>query len=371
MTRSLLFAAVACLFLGSCKPHPKPAPSDTTTATTPPADSMDSVGTDSQLVDQNQGWPGEFPPEPSLTPDDTTLTKQDSAAIQAKKHRRAAPSQAGRDWGFSTIPENKWCQSDANATIKSGDPDYLPNTIKKAAQCGIGMYWTIPRTMMTTNGQQAGPFSLAKSKAAIDKISAVVNPLVGQYGRYMLGQSLLDDWKCKDCWGGNEIPLDQIVELVKYAHDKYNPAIPIGLRGEASFLKGANFEGKLDYNVDQWHKKKGPRSVTDLGTKQLLWYRDQATAAKALGISRQIYAVNVGDMNGGDPGTDIASPADLTLFVGQALLFDPADAPSCGVLNWKYLNEFSSGNYPTTMDALAFKASQQTRRSCRSGEVVR
>jgi hypothetical protein len=366
VTRRILALSAAFLLAASCRPHPKPAPADTTTTSVqPPADSMDSVGTDSELVDQHT-YPGEFPPEPPLEPADTVLSAQDSAAIHARRARRGAPSQVGRDWGFSTIPENKWCQSDANATIKAGDPDYLPGTIKKAATCGIGVYWTIPRTMMTTNGQQAGPFSLAKSKAAIDKISAVVNPLVGQYGRYMLGQSLLDDWKCKACWGGNEIPLAQIVELVHYAHSRYNPAIPIGLRGEATFLKGADFAGELDYNVDQWHKKKGPRTVTDLSLKQLQWYRDQATAAKALGIPRQIYSVNVGDMNGGDPGLDIASPSDLTTHVGIALQFDPADAPSCGVLNWKYLPEFNSGNYPTALDALAFKASQQTRRSCRS-----
>ncbi len=360
--------ALAGALLLSCKPRPTPAPGDSTVVVLP--DTMDSVGTDSVLLDQNQGWPGEFPPEPELTPADTTLTPQDSAAIRAKAHLRGAPSSEGRVLGFSTIPKDKWCTGDANATIMSGDPDYLPATIRKAKDCNIGMFWTIPRPMMTTNSQNAGPFSLTKAKAAVDKIAAVVNPMVGTYGKWMLGMSLLDDWKCAPCWGGNQIPLDQIVELVKYAHDKVNPGIPLGLRGEATFLKGADFGGALDYNVEQWHKKKGPKTATNLSDKQLLWYREQASVAKSLGITRQIYAVNVGDMNGGDPGADIASPSDLTTFVGNAVLFDPADAPSCGLLNWKWLREFQSGNYPTTIDALAFKASQQTKRSCRAGDVV-
>lgn len=350
----------------SCKPHPKPAPGDSTVVVLP--DTMDSVGTDSVLLDQ---YPGEFPPEPELTPADTQLTAQDSAAIRAKRGLRGAPSSAGRGFGFSTIPEDRWCAGDANVTIKSGDPKYLPLTIKKASECNVGLYWTTPRSMMTTNGQNQGPFSLARAKTAIDKISAVVNPLVSQYGSTMLGWSLLDDWRCAACWGGNMIPNDQIVELVKYAHGQANPAIPLGLRGEATFLKGAQFNGTLDYNVEQWHKKKGPRSVSNLSEKQLLWYREQATVAKSLGITRQIYAVNVGDMNGGDPGADVASPSDLTLYVGNSLLFDPADAPSCGSLNWKWMREFQSGNYPTALDALAFKASQQTKRSCRAGDVVR
>jgi hypothetical protein len=347
----------------SCKPHPTPGAGDSVTVV---SDSMDSVGTDSQLVDQNQGWPGDFPPEPALTPADTTLTAQDSAAIKAKKHLRGSPSSQGRVLGFSTIPKEKWCTVDANATIMSGDPQYLPGTIRKAADCNMGMFWTVPRPLMTSNGQNAGPFSLSRAKNAVDKIAAAVNPLVGQYGKYMLGMSLLDDWRCTDCWGGNMIPTDQIVELVKYAHTKIDPAIPLGLRGEATFLKGADFGGALDYNVDQWHKKKGPKSITNLADKQMAWYREQATAGKSLNIPRAIFAVNVGDMNGGDPGTDLASPSDLQLYVGNAVGFDPADQPSCGVLNWRWDWQFGSGNYPSQIDALAFRSSQETRRSCRA-----
>jgi hypothetical protein len=350
MKRFTLLALL--LAVGACKTTRKPGPgSDSTT-----------VATDSTSVDTTAE---EFPAESAFTAADTVITPHDSALHKQRASLRGAPSSQGRAFGFSQIPPTDWCTGNINLTIGAGNPATLPGVIRKAAYCGIQISWTTPRPMMTTNGEQKGPFSLAKAKSAVDKIAAVVNPMAAQYEPTMFGWSLLDDWLCLDCWGGQAIPTSQIVELVQYAHSKVDPRIPLGLRGEPKFLIGANFGSSLDrlYTVSQWHEKKGPKSLSGVA-KEKAWFTEQAGVAHNLGIQRQVYAVNVGDIDGGQGDVMVVTPTQLDNYVSAAVTFDPADAPSCGVLNWQWDAKFATSQYRDDVTGLVTSAKQQTRRKC-------
>lgn len=353
-------AAVGCLLL-ACQGRTRPAPADTASAV---GDTLDSVGTDAMLLDP---YPGEFPPEPDLTAADTLPAP---APERAAGHA-IAQADRGRAFGFSQVPSDLWCEGPMSLTIVAGTPKFLAGAIRKAAACGNGfqLSWTTPRRMMTSNGRSIGPFSLAKSKAAIDRIAAVVNPLANQPELLatMFGWSLLDDWLSIRKWGGAIVPLDQIVELVKYADSVVDPRIPLGLRGEPKFLTGADFgtAARRLYTVAQWHERKGPRSLSG-APKERAWLVEQAGRAAVLGIKRQVYSVNIGNIDGGD-GEAWATPEQLELYVGIALAFDSDTTPSCGSLSWRYDRIHEQNSYRASIAQLAVGAKGYTRRSCWAG----
>lgn len=282
------------------------------------------------------------PEQPAVVEDDTTDTDlyhvdaQDTiikvpATPEALRARpRAAPSIAGLPVGPTLYLPDKWCGGFVSGTIVSGQPDRIVATLKKADYCNMRIALTIPRALMTTNGETHGDFSPARARNTIDAMAAQLAKVPESARDNLLYISTLDDMGCKPCWGGTAISKETTAEHTRYARQTFPSWVPVGLRIDPGWMLGVSNWG-VDVTTAAWHKKKGPKNLEGV-PKQRAWYDGVQKAAQQLGIQRLIYTVNVHDCNGA--GSPPCTPDELRQFGATALNTD--SVRNCGMLAWRY-----------------------------------
>jgi hypothetical protein len=358
----------------SCKPKPQPPAGDSTAVVLP--DTMDSVGTDSMLLDPN--GPVADVGDLELTADDTALTAEDSAYIAHRKSVRSA-TRFGLPTGASQYPPDSWCGQGINATTFNAAPSVVAAIIRKANDCGVSGVVVPPRRLFTSNGQSQGPFVQAKYEAMIRDYAAVLTPaFVAQYGptgtKTLLAFQIFDDHKCPFCWGapGVTIPSSTVAELARYTKQKLPSALPRGLRIEPSLLmdyRGWN-EGDVDYTNDQWTMKKRPPRYTPVNgsvTQQKAWYRYQDSLGRVvLKTKWHMRQVSLGDIYPPD-GPQI-TPTQLRDFYTTALTYEPS--ANCGNVSWMWENFFSQNTYKAVWFDLISMARTISFKPCKGGPIA-
>lgn len=268
-----------------------------------------------------------------LTDEDTLVSVPvPDSALHAPMRRM--PVNEGLPVGPTLWLSDKWCSGFVSGTVASGMPERIVAVLDKADRCNIRIALTLPRSLLTTNGEQKGPFSPTRARRAVDLAAAALAKVPASGRDNLLYYSVLDDMGCEPCWGGKKITQSQTAAHTRYARSKFPAWAAVGLRVDPAWMVGIQAWG-VDVATAQWHMRKGPKNLSGI-PKQRAWYEASRLAAPKVGVKRIIYTVNVHDCEGAPPdgNTRPCTPSELRAFGETALNFDPSQ--NCGFLGWRY-----------------------------------
>lgn len=274
----------------------------------------------------------------------------------------AAPLAAQLPAGLTSWTDlEEWCEAARPFTTTNvgAAPDRVLLVLQRADRCGISLTVTYPRRIQTTNGEQRGPYSPAKHRAASDAYARALPPdTIRKYmgRRVLLGIITGDDFGCAPCWGGEKIPVTEARDAANYAKRKL-PDAAVGIRLDALKMQaGAPSGWVIDFGYAQWIASRA--NLRAFGTSER-WYQLNAAAAAALGI-RMVYGINTTHCTGG------SSPTCTAAQVREYATAAARRPQSCVFLNWWWEPAEWSGAYRLEWERLFRIARRQPFTSCKS-----
>jgi hypothetical protein len=273
-------------------------------------------------------------------------------AAAAHPARRAA---GGFVAGFFGWPKETYCTDQTSGTVQTIEPRYLLDRLRLAAQCHFTLVIEPPRKQLTVTGTSSGGFSVESAERLMDEYAQVLTPdVLRQYGGTILGFNLGDDYKCRNCWGGEEITPAQIATWAQYTRSRI-PGLPLGVRMTPDWVeKYPSLAPLLDYAWAQYTTQDGDPKK---------YYDEAARDAQHLGI-QIVMGINV--QNCGGPRTDPCSAAELGR-IGAVAVTHPA---SCAFLNWRYdPGTWDRQDIQAVWNDLMAKAKARPRRDCRASHL--
>lgn len=350
--------AVAVLIAVGCKPKPQPPATGDSVAV---VDTMDSVGTDSILLDEP--WTNDAN---GVEADVDTAALNKILAQPPSPARRAAYT-SGLAYGISGVNSGDWCNWPLNGMMFQALPDNngTLKVVQMAARCNMRVFLVPARRYITVCNDNHCPIDMAKAKNTTAKIMKQL-PIdtVKKYERNILGYNLADDYGSLSQWGGVKVTQEQIAEWAAYTK-QIAPWMPIGVRVEPWWIvKGSAtaatiLKAKLDYAWCQYHTKKGPAST---------YYDKCATDAGKYGLRIEM-SVNIADCHGAADNTGPCTPTELKNFGGLAV----NNPKTCADVSWKYDTDQGDETWTPTLKAvhmdLAQIAKARPTTNCRKGTV--
>lgn len=346
MRRALLL--VPLLLALGCKPKPVPVVTRPDSAAVAP-DTTDSVGTDSTLLDQQDGYWFDGNEVDTMPDTQGELPKQVPG-------RRGAVYQ-GVAQGMYNYPIDKFTWNGPfNAVAMNVPPAGSADRIRNVCATGMRIVMVIPRRYITTTGGNKAPFSPSKGDAVVDAYKRDgLGQAVAACPRALLSVNLADDYGCAECWGGKITTQQQIYAWAKYWKQQL-PNIPIGVRVEPAWIlkvPSLGLQNVIDNANCQYRTKKGP-----IGT-----YLPRCVAdAKKLGLKL------IGGMNV-THGVYAGSPPPLT--PDQIRTFGGAyarESDVCAVVNWWVDDNFSKADYQKAyVDVASILRARSTTTNCTRG----
>ncbi len=311
--RTRTFTILLALILSACHSESKHPAADTVAM----RDTMDSVGTDSTLLDQHT-----IPTDV----EDTTgaLYEPTDSAISAALNgpgRRTVGGNVGMGYGLTNYDVSQWCSGPLTATMLQITPANALGVLKLAAKCQVRVVLVPSRAMITVHHRTHDPFSLTNANAFSDDLCRVLTPTVlDDYGQWLIGLNLADDYGSPDQWGGTIVTQAQIGAWAAHTRNVCGSKLRLGLRVEPSWAKGhPEVITPIDWTWAQYRKRKGDAKR---------YFDANAALAKQLGL-KVVMGVNVAqcDVSGSAPCT----PSELQTF-GTIAVTHP---DNCLMVNWK------------------------------------
>jgi hypothetical protein len=212
-------------------------------------------------------------------------------------------------------------------------PETVVGTLEAARQTGTTLVVIFASGSKRHYQNPDESFNLELWKARLDRYAEVDLDLYIEDGTLALHQ-LVDEPKCRSCWGGEVIP-DAVLDEMAWYSKLYWPDLPTAVRAEATKLEASGwFWQYLDAAWAQYSARKGPVEE---------YLAEEVASAKAQGLGLMA-GMNV--INGGDGSSGIASPEkygarwamspEELRHYGSVLIGDPY---TCGLIMWRYYEE--------------------------------
>jgi hypothetical protein len=243
-------------------------------------------------------------------------------------------------------------------------PKRVVEKLEAAREADLRLVVSLPGGSKKNYRKPDKTFDLEPWKGRMDRFLGIdLAPFVAE--GTLLANYLIDEPKCRSCWGGERIPNQVLDEMAAYSRRLF-PELPTTVRVEPSVLEQPGWTWQhLDGAWAQFSARKAP--VEDYLAKQVESARRQGLAL--------IVGLNV--IAGGDGSSGIRSKepwsdhwamsADEILMYGSALL---RNSDVCAFIMWRYFepDEYAYYERPDVHRALteiSRRAAARSPTSCR------
>jgi hypothetical protein len=259
--------------------------------------------------------------EPSTAEASCRLTAARPQAAQSVTGRalgEAVPQ--GPPTGFWNYPTTFCNTEGVTAAVTGLTPPKAINLLERASDCGMFLFLTPARRLITTTGTAHAPFSLENAAAFDTQLAAKLTADVVDRYRGKFAVILGDDYGCADCWGGVPVTPAQVEAWAIDFRQKI-PDVPLCVRVETGWvLKSPTLRDHIDCAWAQYHEGKGDAST---------YFGREAATAERLGLALA-GGVNLTNCRGRHTST--CTPAEFLDFMTSALKVGNL----CAAMAWSY-----------------------------------
>jgi hypothetical protein len=222
--------------------------------------------------------------------------------------------------GFWNYPTT-FCNTDGVTAAEANlTPSKVMDLLDRASDCGMFLFLTPLRRLITTTGTKHAPFSPESAAAFDTQLAARLTAGVVAQHRGKFAVILADDYGCADCWGGVPVTPAQIEAWAVDFRQKI-PDVPLCVRVETGWVeKSSTLKDHIDCAWAQYHQGKGDAST---------YFGREAANAERLGLALA-GGVNLTNCHG--KHTSRCTSSEFLDFMTSALKVGKV----CAAMAWNY-----------------------------------
>jgi len=248
----------------------------------------------------------------------TAAGPQNTQSITGRMPGEAVPK--GPPTGFWNYPTS-FCNTEGVTAAEANlTPSKAMDLLERASDCGVFLFLTPSRRLLTTTGTTHAPFSPENAAAFDTQLAAKLTAGVVDQHRGKFAVILADDYGCKECWGGVPVTPAQIEAWAVDFRQKI-PDVPLCVRVETGWvLKSPTLKDHIDCAWAQYHEGKRDAST---------YFGREAANAERLGLA---LAGGVNLTNCSGRHTSTCTPSEFLDFMTSALKVGKV----CAAMAWNY-----------------------------------